>query len=293
MLVLLAAAGFGAGTVLVKLVFRRHVTVGTLVTFRFLFSAGILWTLAAARRLLHAIPRRDLLRLFVLGLGLGGQALLLNQAILRLPAATASLLLYTYPAMVAVAAFLLGIERLRRVRVAALGLSLAGTILVLGAPRAGLALSGVTLALASAAALAVVVLAMARFGAGVHPFVSSAIMMSGGFAATTAWGMALGTLHLRVPLSGWILIAVLALACTALPFAAYIASISLLGPTRAAVGATFEPVVTVLVAAVVLGERLGPIQLLGGAVVLVAVALLPLTGGAGEAELRAHRTDAP
>jgi hypothetical protein len=45
-------------------------------------------------------------------------------------------------------------------------------------------------------------------------------------------------------------------------------------PARRAVVSTVEPVVSIALAAVVLGERLGPLQLVGGAVVLLAVGTL-------------------
>ena len=48
------------------------------------------------------------------------------------------------------------------------------------------------------------------------------------------------------------------------------------GPSEAAILSTFEPVVTVVLAFFVLGERLAPAQLAGGALVLAAVVLLQL-----------------
>jgi drug/metabolite transporter (DMT)-like permease len=48
----------------------------------------------------------------------------------------------------------------------------------------------------------------------------------------------------------------------------------------AAILSTVEPLVTVLLALIVLGERLGAIQLLGGALVLAAVVPATLTAAA-------------
>jgi drug/metabolite transporter (DMT)-like permease len=46
------------------------------------------------------------------------------------------------------------------------------------------------------------------------------------------------------------------------------------GPTTASILATVEPLVTVLLAFLVFGERLGPVQILGGSLVLAAVLVL-------------------
>ena len=61
-----------------------------------------------------------------------------------------------------------------------------------------------------------------------------------------------------------------------------IAALTLLGPSDTAVISTVEPVVSIAVAALVLGERLGPLQLAGGAVVLLAVGVLARTRPAPE-----------
>jgi hypothetical protein len=60
-------------------------------------------------------------------------------------------------------------------------------------------------------------------------------------------------------------------------FTSKVVSIERLGPTRAASENTFEPVVSVLLAALLLSERLRPPQLVGSASVGLAVAILPVT----------------
>jgi drug/metabolite transporter (DMT)-like permease len=52
------------------------------------------------------------------------------------------------------------------------------------------------------------------------------------------------------------------------------------GPSRASIVSTVEPLVTVGLAFVVFGERLRPAQLLGGALVLASVVLLRRGGEA-------------
>ena len=57
---------------------------------------------------------------------------------------------------------------------------------------------------------------------------------------------------------------------------AFFAGLRRVGPSEAAILSTFEPIVTVALALVVLGERLSEPQLAGGALVLAAVVLLQL-----------------
>ena len=59
-----------------------------------------------------------------------------------------------------------------------------------------------------------------------------------------------------------------------MPVLTFLAGLERIGPTNAALLSTLEPAVTVLLAAVLLGETLKPLSLVGGALILIAVALL-------------------
>ena len=59
------------------------------------------------------------------------------------------------------------------------------------------------------------------------------------------------------------------------------AGIQKIGPARAAILGTLEPLLTIVWAAVFLGERLQPVQLLGGALILISVVILQVGGRRG------------
>jgi drug/metabolite transporter (DMT)-like permease len=68
------------------------------------------------------------------------------------------------------------------------------------------------------------------------------------------------------------------------PVVTFLAGLARIGPTNAAMISTLEPVVTVALAALLLGETLQPVTLVGGGLILVAVLLL------ARDELRPSRT---
>ena len=112
---LASAAAFGAMGIFGKLAYDEGATVGTLLATRFMLAAVLLWILAAhtgaARRLLE-VPRRDVTLALLLGaLGYGAQAGAYFAALERLDASLLSLLVYTFPVMVTLAALALGRER--------------------------------------------------------------------------------------------------------------------------------------------------------------------------------------
>ena len=74
--------------------------------------------------------------------------------------------------------------------------------------------------------------------------------------------------------SGWLAIAGIVLIATVIPVVMFLTGLEMIGPTNAAMLSTLEPVVTVLLAAWLFQERLTPVALLGGGLILIAVILL-------------------
>src|SRR5436190_1469220 len=88
---------------------------------------------------------------------------------------------------------------------------------------------------------------------------------------------ALGQLHPgAVSLAGWAWLASIAVVSTVAAIGLFFAGLRLAGPTTASILATVEPLVTVLLAFLVFGETLGPVQIAGGVLVLSAVLVLRL-----------------
>jgi drug/metabolite transporter (DMT)-like permease len=276
-----SAAGFGAMAVFGKLAYDEGVTVGTLLAARFALAAALFWALVvaggAAARGLRGLTRRDLL--IALGLGAFGYALQAGcffAALSRIDASLLSLLLYTYPSMVAVAAILLRRERADARRFTALALASGGLVLVLANAKAGtLDPVGAALSMAAATVYTSYILTSQGIAGRISPMLLSALVCTGAAATLTAGSALLGDLRPgEVTAAGWGWLAGLAVVSTVAAVSLFFAGLKRVGPTSAAILSTAEPVVTVILAFLVFGELLGPLQLLGGALVILAVLLL-------------------
>src|SRR5919204_5127448 len=170
LLCLASGVAFGAMAIFGKLAYEEGVTVGTLLAVRFALAAVLFWALVArssgglAR--VRAISRGDVLIAFALGaVGYSAQAGAYFAALRRLDASLLSLLLYTFPAWVTLAAFALGRERPTRRRLVSLGLSSAGLAIVLAGAAGGDADGlGVVLGLGAALAYTAYILVADRVG---------------------------------------------------------------------------------------------------------------------------------
>ncbi|HEY8584688.1 MAG TPA: DMT family transporter [Capillimicrobium sp.] len=280
---LASGAAFGAMAIFGKLAYDEGVNVATLLASRFTLAAVLFWALLLARGgvagRLRALGRRDVALALALGAcGYALQAGLFFAALERVDASLLSLLLYTFPAMVAVAAFLLGRDRLDGRRVAALALASAGLVLVLaGAGTGRVDALGAALGLSAAVVYTTYILTSERVAGRVPAALLAALVCTGAAVSLTTGSAALGELRpADVALAGWGWLLGIAAISTVGAITLFFAGLRRVGPTAAAILSTAEPLVTVALAFVVFGESLAPVQLLGGALVLAAVVVLQL-----------------
>jgi drug/metabolite transporter (DMT)-like permease len=276
-----SGAAFGAMAIFGKLAYDNGATVGTLLSVRFVLAAALFWMLVLGGRAvvaeLRALAPRDLA--LALGLGAAGYSLQAGcyfTALQRIDASMLSLLLYTFPAMVATAAVLLGRERMDARRLIALTLASAGLVLVLvGAGAGTLDALGAGLALCAAVVYSTYILISDGVAARVRPGLLAALVCSGAAVSLTVSTALLGELRpADLTGAGWGWLACMAVISTVVAIALFFAGLRRVGPTTASILATVEPVVTVLLAFAVFGEMLGPVQLVGGGFVVAAVLAL-------------------
>jgi drug/metabolite transporter (DMT)-like permease len=260
-----------------KLAYEEGATVGTLLATRFLLAAAMFWLVvvcSGGARGVRALPRRDLGIALALGaVCYSAQAGGYFAALQRLDASLLSLLVYTFPAIVTVTAIALGRERANRRTALALALVSTGLVLVLAGAAAGaLDPLGAALGLAVAVVFSGYILASEGISARVGPLALSTLVCTGAATTLTLGGIAVGDLDPgRVSAEGFGWLAGLAVVSTVGAVGLFFAGLPRVGPTAASILSALEPVVTVVLAFVVFGESLGPTQLAGGALVLLAV----------------------
>jgi drug/metabolite transporter (DMT)-like permease len=275
-----SGAAFGAMAVFGKLAYGEGATVGTLLAVRFAIAAALFWAVVLVlgeARDLRSLGRGDVGRGLALGAcGYALQAGCFFAALERIDASLLSLLLYTFPAIVAVAAVAIGRERVDGRRTASLALACGGLALVVGGAGAGaLDPIGVALGLGAAVVYSTYILVGDGIAGRVRPRVLSALVCTGAAATLTAGAALLGELRPGdLTAAGWGWLACLAAVSTVASISLFFAGLRRVGPTNASILATVEPLVTVLLAFLVFGETLGPVQVAGGALVLGAVLVL-------------------
>lgn len=262
---------FGSMPIFARYAYRAGVDVPTLLLLRFGLAAVCLWALMLARGLRP--PRgRALVLLLLMGVGYASQAFCYFTAITMASAGLVSLLLYLYPALVALLARVVFRTPLSGRQLAAVAMALAGSALTIGKAGDGKPL-GIALGLLAALIYSCYILAGSRITAGSHPLASTAVIISGAAAIYAGAAVAHGV---RLPSGpgGWGAVLGVAVVCTVLAILFFFEGIKRVGPVRASVYSTVELMVTLLLAALLLGEPLTLGRCLGGMLIVIAVVML-------------------
>jgi len=277
LLCLTSATAFGAMAIFAKLAYDHGANVSTLLVLRFGIAAAVMWLIVRLRGGAR-LPRRAVLGGIVLGCGYAGQAGCYFASLQHIDASLTALLLYTYPALVFCGALALGRERSTGPKLTALLLSGVGAALVLlGGGAGSLNGVGVALALGAAAIYTVYILVADGVVGDADPVALTAVVVT---AALVAFGIAspfVGGFHAgAIDAAGYAGTAGVALVSTVLAATTFLLGLERVGASTTSIVSTVEPAVTVVLAAAFFGERLGGVQLGGGALVLAAVVVLQL-----------------
>lgn len=279
---MLAAFCWGLSAVIAKGAFERGITPEQMAQARVVVAGvPLLAYLAISRRDLLRAPRSALPVIGLFGVAMVVVNWSYYVAIDRLDVGVAISLQYTAPVLILVLAAVVARRSPGNVAWLAGLLTLAGAVLVSGA-YAGLAtLDGIGLAAGIGAALSFAAYLLTAEAAGkrrVHP---ATVLLIGFAVATIVWGLLQpwwqwpfgrltdAEIGLRVVAVG--------LVGTLLPFLLAVSAVRVISASLAGIAATFEPVFAATLAWVLLGQQLGALQLLGGALVVGGVVIAQLS----------------
>jgi drug/metabolite transporter (DMT)-like permease len=275
LLVLISAACFGTTLIFSKRAFDAGATVLQLLTYRYLFGTVMLGAVAGGPAAVTAVGERRWKLLLIGGGAQTAMAALSVSALSYIPAASVAFLFYTYPTWVALLAILRRTEPVDANKLAALVLSLAGIVTIVGNPLATkLDPRGIALALTASAVYALLIPWLGKIQAGLKPAAAMTWMAFGAAIAFVATALVMRT-SLYPPSASLLLNAgALALIATTIAFTTFLAGLAALGPVRTSIVSTVEPFWTALLAGVVLGQAVGPRTWIGGAMIAAAMLVL-------------------
>ena len=314
-LIVISAAGFGSGTVLSKPIYAAGLDWLQLLAWRFAIGATLVWAwllLSPARRsALRRLTRRQALVAIGLGVWYTGNAGTYYAGLETVAASLAGVLVYIYPAIVAVLSIRYVTRLSGRRPWIALGIALCGVVLALG----GIDLStpppvgGIVLILASPVIYAGWIILSARLagersdhlapdtaGAGhaVDAAAATVLMISATATAFVVAAVVTGRplAPASIPAAAWPYLVAIGFAGTFLAIQTFYAGSRRIGAAQAALVSTIEPVIIVTLAWLALGDVLSPLQLVGAGLVIAGVIVAQTADRPSDAPQPARPLDA-
>ncbi len=291
----LSGVAYGTGPLFAKSVYHAGLDWIALLAWRFFFAMVVSWLWLAiqprARAELRTLDRRTVARLLFTGATFIGTASVYYGALQLIPTSLEALLMYAYPAVVAVLSMRLGYPLRGKLAWGSLGVVLVGAVLTIDGIQAGVNTLGVIVGATSPLVYAVYIILAAWMagerpgqtadmrskgqGAAVSPPVAGAVMMTGTWF--TIFVMALVAreplLPNQVPMEAWPGLFGIGLFAAAIAIQAFYASTARIGAAQASLMATVEPLVVIALGVGFLGETLSSLQVLGALLVLTGVLL--------------------
>lgn len=270
--IIISAISFGAMPIFARIAYDAKADPITVLFLRFGIAALVMLAILFATR--TPLPRGLLLlELILLGaVAYVGESLAYFTALTMASPGVVALLLYIYPALVTTLSAIFLKEHLTTLKIVALFLAMSGTALTIQITSGG-SIVGIWLGIAAAVDYAIYILLGSRIVKRSGAIGSTAVII----ASTAGVYAIIAPIHgFSFPASaqGWLAILAIALVSTVLAFVTFFAGLKRIGPTTASTLSTFEPIVAVALAAIVLGETITPVQALGGVLILAAVVIL-------------------
>lgn len=269
----LALAGaffFGFNITFAKISAEMGVSGPMLVTIRVLVMIALALGIGLIMRASFRVPRDNIGPLILLGLGSTGVSICYLSSVAFIPITVAAVIFYTFPILIVLAAPFIDKKKITPALALIVALAFIGVVLVLGMTRGELDYRGILLAAGASLSSAI------QFFAGtrtrgistastlmwaqliVLPFAAGAMMVTGTLAPVSTFVAA--SLPVWLTIAGFIF-----------GYGFQILALARISASVAGLAFCLEPVIAALTSAVVLGERLAPIQYFGGGLVIIAI----------------------
>jgi drug/metabolite transporter (DMT)-like permease len=269
---LVIAVSFAMVGICTALAFGGGANPLTVVTLRSLGTVALFVIFFSITRVNLSMTRRDRLIAVAIGIPLCVNNYLINAAIAEIPVPLVVLIFYLWPAITSAASWLLRKEPFRWRGLAGLALAFLGVALALNVDFTAAQAKGVWLAAGAALNWSIVFLLTSHFFHGRDTRAPTLTMMLTAAAVFVAACLVTGDVKLPATTLGWTGMIGTA-GFYAFAMIGLFAATVRLGPTRTGFFMNFEPIAAVLLAALILGQTLAPIQLAGAALVVAALFL--------------------
>jgi drug/metabolite transporter (DMT)-like permease len=273
--VITAALMFTVSDVFGKLALDGGADVPSLLAFRSILGIGLVFIwIRFGEPAVALLPRAKWISL-ALGVLLTLNLFGVFKAIELVPVSIAILTYFIYPLLTGIVGAVTGVDRLTWTGAATALVAFFGLSLIIGANPADLALMGLGAAVGGALCRTAMLLITRATLKGADARLITWYTLWSSMLVFVAFSLATWSWHWPHTASGWVAFIDIGFTTTAAILTLYV-STQRIGPFRTALYMNLEPFMTAVLSAIVLGDRLTPLQVLGGVVMITALCVFQL-----------------
>lgn len=271
--VLLSATCFGIMPILATFSYENNVSVPVLLLFHFLIAAIFL----NAYVIIYPKGKTLIILIGMGGFGYATQSFLYFSALTFIGSSLTAILLYLYPGIVLVLSVFLLKIKIKKLEIAALLLATIGAVLVIGIKFHHINYIGIIFGIGAAFVYSIYIIVGSKAMRGIDAIVGSTVIISSASAVYLLYAI---STHATMPstLNQWIWVSSIAIVSGIIAIVTFFAGMKIVGPVKASMISTFEPVVTVYFAYLLLNDTINSYQALGAAFIILAAIILAKEG---------------
>jgi len=274
--IILSAISFGIMPILAKLSYRGGANTYTTLFLRFFFAAIMLLYYLKAKGISLKLARKQLFFVLIIGVfGFTLSSVSLFMSYNYISIGMATMIVYTYPAIVTLFSYLFYSEKIYPRKIMSLIISTVGIFILIDRGSASFNLKGIILAGIAALMYSVYVL-----GASHKEFrVINSYVLTFYISCASAVMMfiaAITTRNFNMHISFYALVAILLLALisTVVALMAFLEGVRIIGPSKASIFSTIEPIVALILGIIILGEPISARNIIGSIMIVISVVIL-------------------
>ena len=273
-LLLISGLGFTGGVLIAKMAMNEGMDVNTSNVLRYFWATFLLWVWQKIISKPRGIMPRERYAALILGIAVFLMGIGYLGATQYIPVSLAVLIFYTGPFFIIIISRFTEKEPITALRLTAICMAFFGLILIMGIKTTGpLPIRGILLGFTAALGMALFVTLSSLTIRNASP---QTVNLYSLFSGTLLFGLFLyiiGGPSGTITLSGLLKLIASGLSI-AIGYITFFSGLKIIGPVRASILLNAEPVYTIALAALFLGERLSSIQFLGAALVITSIILI-------------------
>ena len=279
--VLLSASGFSIMGYCGKMAYAEGINTSSLLAWRFILATLVFWPLVIARKSYRGMD----LRIWIKGLAMGaigfwGVAFLYFTCIKYISTGLTSVLVYTYPTFVAFNSWLFMRKSISRLQKIAIALCIIGCIFIAELQIfdiTELMNPGILLGLLMSFVYSLYIISGEIVGRNIPADFLSATIITGSAISFVAQTFYFDQWQVPDTQDGWIAVLLLAFFSTVIAINFLMMAIKRIGSLKTSIMTTIEPVLTIALGILLLGETLNLWQMIGGGLIFLSLILSTLS----------------